>query len=272
MTCPNCGDARRPRVVLRTGDVRLVACRACTLVRVDPMPSADAAAAQYDDAYFRDASRGYDDYARDDDVFRAAFRQRLETVRRVGGQGRLLDVGCATGGALLEAKALGFTPAGIEPASGTARRAAERSGCPVHAGTLDDALLAAASYDVITAFDVLEHLTVLGPTLRRLRWAVAPHGLLAVTVPDFGGLWARASGARWPFLTPWEHLLYFTRRSLRHALCHAGFRRVTFHPATTPVSLGTLAAKTPLPARWVPAGWEGRGPGLPFGTLFAIAR
>ena len=236
------------------------------------MPAAEEAAAQYDDAYFQDAVRGYDDYARDDAVFRAAFRQRLEVVRRAGGHGRLLDIGCATGGLLLEAKALGFAPSGIEPAAGTAAQAAERSGCPVHAGTLDDALIAAASYDVVTAFDVLEHLTELGPTLRRLRWAVAPRGLLAVTVPDFGGLWARMSGAHWPFLTPWEHLLYFTRRSLRHALRHAGFARVTFHPATTPVSLGTLAAKTPLPAAAVPAAWRGRGPGLPFGTLFAIAR
>ena len=127
MTCPSCGDARRPRVVLRARGTTLVACLACTLVRVHPMPTAHEAAAQYDDAYFHDAARGYDDYARDDAVFRAAFRRRLEAVRRTGGHGRLLDIGCATGGALVEAKALGFSPSGIEPAAGTAARAAERS-------------------------------------------------------------------------------------------------------------------------------------------------
>ena len=236
------------------------------------MPAAAEAAAQYDDAYFHDAVRGYLDYAGDDAVYRAAFRARLRTIQRVGGRGRLLDVGCATGGALLEAKALGFEPSGIEPAPGTARAAAERSGCPVRIGTLDDALLAAASYDVVTLFDVLEHVTDVGAALRRLRLVLAPGGMLAVTVPDFGGLWARASGRHWPFLTPWEHLVYFTRRTLRDALQRAGFRHVSFHPVTTPVSLGTLAAKSPLPAACVPSGWRHRGLGLPFGTTFAIGR
>ena len=83
---------------------------------------------------------------------------------------------------------------------------------------------------------------------------------------------AQASGRHWPFLTPWEHLLYFTRRTLRDALRRAGFTRVAFHPATTPVSLGSLAAKSPLPAAWVPPAWRHRGLGLPFGTLFATAR
>lgn len=258
--------------MLRLAEGRIVACTRCALARIDPMPAPAEARALYDDDYFADPQRGYVDYAADDAVFRAAFRRRLRQIRRAGGHGRLLDVGCATGGALIEAQALGFTPAGIEPAPGIARAAAERSGCPVRVGTLDDAILAAASYDVVTMFDVLEHLTDVGAALRRLRLVLAPRGMLAVTVPDFGGLWARASGRRWPFLTPWEHLVYFTRRTLRGALRRAGFTQVTFHPATTPVSFGTLAAKSPVPAALVPPAWRHRGVGLPFGTLFALAR
>lgn len=236
------------------------------------MPRAADAAAQYDDDYFRDGARGYVDYAADDAVFRAVFRQRLQTLRRSGAGGTLLDVGCATGGLLLEAKALGFAPRGIEPAPATARRAAERTGCPVFTGTLGAALLPAATYDVITAFDVLEHLTDVGPALHRLRLALAPGGRLAVTVPDFGGAWARLSGRRWPLLTPWEHLLHFTRRSLRSALRTAGFRSVAFHPTATPLGFGTLAARVGLGAAVVPAGWRHRGFGLPFGSLFCVAR
>ena len=250
----------------------LVSCRGCALVRVDPMPGAAEAARLYHDGYFRDAVRGYVDYAADEAVFRAEFRRRLRTLERLGARGRLLDVGCASGALLLEARECGFTAAGLEPAPLTARRAAERSGCPVRASTLEDALLAPASYDVITLFDVLEHLTQPRHALARLRLSLACGGLLAVTVPDYGGLWARLSGARWPFLTPWEHLVYFTRRTLAALLRAAGFEEVRFHPVRTPVSFGTLTAKSPVPSFVVPAGLAHRGVGLPFGTLFATAR
>lgn len=244
----------------------------CGLVRVDPLPSAPEAAQLYDDAYFRDPVRGYVDYVGDDAVYRHEFRRRLRTLRAAGAHGRLLDVGCATGALLLEAASLGFVPSGLEPAPATARSAAERSGCPVAVGTLGDALLAPNSYDTVTAFDVLEHMPDVGHALRRLRAALAPGGWLAVTVPDFGGVSARLAGARWPFLTPWEHLVYFTRRTLRGTLATAGFVSITFATARTPVSWGTLALKSPLPAACVPEAWRHRGVGLPAGTLFALAR
>ncbi len=272
MSCPLCLDDRPPRHELRAHDADLVRCRQCGLVRVEPMPTAEAAAALYDDAYFRDAERGYVDYVADERVFRQEFRRRLRQVRAAGGRGRLLDIGCASGALLLEAQAAGFQPSGLEPAPGLARRAAETSGCPVIAGTLADALLAPASFDVVTLFDVLEHLVDPVRALRRLQVTLAGGGLLAVTVPDYGGLWARVSGRHWPFITPWEHLVYFTRRTLRGALVRAGFDCVQFHSARTPLSFGTLAAKSPWPDALVPSSWAHRGVGLPAGTLFATAR
>jgi len=247
-------------------------CRRCGLVRVDPLPQAAEAAALYGDAYFRDPVRGYVDYVADEAVFRAVFRRRLRALRALRPGRRLLDVGCASGALLGEATALGFLASGIEPAPGLARRAAETSGRPVRATTLAAALLEPASYDVVTLFDVLEHLVDPAVALGRLRLALAGGGLLAVTVPDYGGLWARLAGRRWPFLTPWEHLVYFTRRTLRAMLVTVGFEDVQFHPTTTPLSFGTLAAKAPVPAACVPRALRHRGFGLPAGTLYATAR
>ncbi|MDJ0522255.1 MAG: class I SAM-dependent methyltransferase [Planctomycetota bacterium] len=272
MSCPLCLDARPARHELDVHGSTLVRCRRCGLVRVDPLPTAAEAERLYDDAYFRDAERGYVDYVADERVFRSEFRRRLRVLARLGAEGRLLDVGCASGALLTEAKARGFDASGLEPAPATARRAAEVSGCPVSAVALRDALLAPGAYDVITLFDVLEHLVDPRAALRRLRLALAPGGLLAVTVPDYGGLWAHLSGSRWPFLTPWEHVLYFTRRTLTAALATAGFEQVRFHPACTPLSFGTLVAKSPVPAALVPPFLRHRGVGLPAGTLFATAR
>ncbi len=271
MSCPLCHSERPARHELHVHGSTLVRCTQCGLVRVEPLPTAAAAARLYADDYFRDPERGYVDYVADERVFRAEFRRRLRVLRGVGGRGRLLDVGCASGALLHEAREAGFEPSGIEPAPEMARRAAESSGCPVTAVTLDRALLAPASYDAITLFDVLEHLVDPVRALRRLRMALVAGGALAVTVPDYGGLWARMSGRRWPFLTPWEHLVYFTRRTLRAALLEAGFERVRFHPACTPLSFGTMAAKSPLPTALIPAALRHRGFGLPAGTLYATA-
>lgn len=272
MSCPLCADTRPARHEVHVHGSDLVRCRRCGLVRVQPLPTAAEAARLYDDAYFRDPVRGYVDYVADERVFRAEFRRRLRILRAQGARGRLLDAGCASGALLLEAKALDYEPSGLEPALGMARHAAEHSGCPVTAVALEDALLPPAAYDVVTLLDVLEHLPDPLPVLKRLRQTLAPGGTFAVSVPDYGGQWARLAGRAWPFLTPWEHLLYFTRRTLRAALRTAGFVDVRFHPACTPLSLGTLAAKSPVPAGLVPRFLKHRGFGLPAGTLFATAR
>ena len=272
MSCPLCLDTRTARPELHVHGSDLVRCRRCGLVRVEPLPTAAAAVQLYDDAYFRDPVRGYVDYVADERVFRAEFRRRLRLLRSLGARGRLLDAGCASGALLLEAKRLGYEASGLEPAPAMARRAAEASGCPVTAAALEDALLAPAAHDVVTLFDVLEHLVDPRAILQRLRRTLAPGGIIGVTVPDYGGQWARLAGRSWPFLTPWEHLLYFTRRTLRAALLAAGFMNVRFHPACTPLSFGTLAAKSPVPTALVPRFLRHRGVGLPAGTLFATAQ
>ena len=270
MTCPAC-DSDRPRTVhLVLDDATLGRCPDCRLVHLEPMPTREEALKLYDAHYFKDPEHGYVDYVADETVYRKEFRRRLRTLSRLGARGALLDVGCAAGWLLDEARAQGFDPAGLEPSPDVAREAHERTGAPVFAGAVEDALLSTAHYDVVTLFDVLEHVVGPADTLRRLRRALRPGGWLAVTVPDYGGWWARLSGKRWPFLTPWEHLTYFTRRTLRELLSRTGYEQVQFHRAGTPLSVRTLKAKAPL-SRWLPF-QPGRGGSLPMGTLFAIAR
>ncbi len=256
---------------MRTETLPLVRCPRCTLVRVDPLPGAEETLAQYDADYYRSGDRGYVDYLGDESVYRAEFRRRLHTLRTAGARGRLLDVGCATGACLTEARALGFRASGLEPSDEMAAVARERSGCPVQALSLDRAVFARASYDVIVMFDVLEHLTDPVAAATKVRRALRPGGLLAVTVPDFGGWWARVGGRRWPMITPWEHLVYFTRATVRATLATAGFERIRFHCARTPMSWGSMAHHVPLLRRFVPRSLAHEGTGLPFGSLFVLA-
>jgi SAM-dependent methyltransferase len=244
-------------------------------VSVDPLPTPAQIAAVYGPDYFR-GERGYRDYVGEEEVFRAEFRRRFAQVRAEGGRGRLVDVGCAAGHALVEAKAAGFDVLGVEPSPEMARVARERSGAEVLCSPIEAAEVAPGSVGVACLFDVLEHLVDPVAALRRVRGWLEPGGLLAVTVPDFGSWWARASGRRWPFVTPWEHLHYFTRRTLARTLAAAGFARPRFRPARVAVSFGTIARKALGRAGPGVEGAlgraAGRGVALPFGSLFALSR
>lgn len=272
MTCPGCRQEAPTRQRLKARDAVLVACTHCGLVRVDPWPSREQALALYGPGYLADARCGYVDYVGDEPLFAREMQRRLKALQAIGVAprgARLLDVGCASGVLIGAARRTGLVAAGIEPHPDVARLASERSGCPVTAAPLDRAWLATASRDLVTLFDVLEHLTDPRDALERVRRAVLPDGAVAITVPDFGGWWSRLAGARWPFVTPWEHLTYFTRRTLAGLVEAAGFTRIQVLHARTPCSLATMSSR--LRGRRATAG-QGRGVLLPFGTLFVVAR
>jgi SAM-dependent methyltransferase len=250
----------------------LARCLDCGLVSVEPLPTPEAALLPYDASYFQ-GEAGYRDYAGEERVFRAEFRRRLVRMRAAGAAGRLLDVGAATGALLAEARDAGFDVAGIEPSP--AAETATARGLDVFHGPIEAAAFAPESFDVVTIFDVLEHLVAPDDVLGRIGGWLRPGGRLFVAVPDFGGWWARGSGARWPMVTPKEHLHYFTRRTLGSMLRTAGFQVDSIGLAGTPVSFGSLARKGLGTAGRVVERLLGRlasrGTALPFGTIFASA-
>lgn len=270
--CPLCGGVARG-LVLRHPDGALARCRGCGLVSVDPLPAAEEALRQYDASYFR--GEGYRDYVAEERAFRGVFRRRLARLRAFGARGTLLDVGAATGAFLAEAAAEGFAVAGVEP-SAWAAEAARARGFDVVTGPVEALGADRGPFDVVTSFDVVEHLVDPVAGVRTLVRHARPGGLVAVTVPDFGGWWARCSGARWPFVTPKEHLHYFTRRTLRALCLAAGLRVEEVSLATTPLSLGTALSKAlgavGAAATRALGRAADRGGALPFGTLLAIGR
>ncbi len=137
------------------------------------------------------------------------------------GQGRYLDVGCGSGGALGVARALGWRTAGIEVDAGAAEKA-RRFADELHVGDALTAPFAPARFDVVTAFHVLEHVPdPVGMTRRMLEW-LAPGGLLIVEVPNAGGLGARLFGRAWSGLELPRHLSHFAPATLARAIAEAG--------------------------------------------------
>jgi len=139
------------------------------------------------------------------------------------GQGRYLDVGCGSGGALGVARALGWQVTGIEVDEAAAAKA-RRFTDDIHVGDVLTVPFAPARFDVVTAFHVLEHVPDPVAMIRRMLGWVAPGGMLIVEVPNVGGLGAGIFGKAWSGLELPRHLSHFSPQTLTRAVEQAGGR------------------------------------------------
>jgi SAM-dependent methyltransferase len=196
-------------------------CEACDLEFVHPMPDDATLAAVYGSHYFEGDGLGYRDYfGAEREVADAKARARVPLLTELGAKpgGRWLDVGCADGRFVCEALRRGFDAWGMER-SPEARAMAKEE--PTLVGrvldSLDDAL-AHNPFDVVTAWDVIEHLPSPIGTLEALRPHLASGALVGVVVPIIDNVTARRWPENWDQYKPPEHLWYFSRNSLEKAL------------------------------------------------------
>jgi len=192
----------------------VISCRACGHGVVSELPRHDAVANAYleaaDPVSLREEAGQIE-----------TARRALARIERWARPGRLLEVGSWTGSFLVAALERGWKAEGIEPSQWAVARARER-GLEITDKELDDVDLDDHAFDAIVACDVLEHLADPGAALERFRHALAPTGVLFVTVPDAGSRLAKVLGRRWWSVLP-MHLQYFTRESITIALREHGF-------------------------------------------------
>jgi SAM-dependent methyltransferase len=150
--------------------------------------------------------------------FRARRRILAGFLARLHPQGglRIADVGCGTGGMLPILGRLG-TVTGVDEAP-EARDYCARRGFPDVRG-MDDWHRDGKAYDLITAFDVVEHVEDDVAFLSGLRRRLAAGGSLLVTVPAYPFLWSVFDKMN-------HHKRRYTRKSLKRSLAASGFRVV----------------------------------------------
>jgi SAM-dependent methyltransferase len=218
---------------------QVVRCRACDLVYVNPRLLADLILEGYAEA--------------EDPLFAAqnearirGFRTTLEGVvkrLRMSPAGkRVLDVGCAGGAFLVAARGMGFAVTGIEPSRWMAAYGRENYQLDIRDGILEAGVFEDSSFDVITLWDVIEHLPQPRETLDVARSLLKPNGVLLVNYPDIGTLAARALGRRWPFWLS-VHLIYYTRKTMTDQLRRAGFSTQWFESFWPVLPLGYVAQR-----------------------------
>jgi 2-polyprenyl-3-methyl-5-hydroxy-6-metoxy-1,4-benzoquinol methylase len=237
LSCPCCASTGSQRYVFSKNNCNLFVCGQCGLGRAETIEFDPAD--YYNTKYFSGGHPdGYANYRGAEPILRREFARTVKYIRRYRASGRLLEIGCAYGFFLSEAKRF-FQVVGIEPAADAAAYCRE-SGLSVLGVPVDEIDLSAlGNMDVIVLLDVIEHLPNPAATLTRCVQHLNPGGLIVISTGDFGSIAARWLGRRWRLMTPPQHLWFFSAGSILRLAARLNLRVESLeHPwKIVPVSL-----------------------------------
>ncbi len=233
------------------GKFRVVKCRNCGLVYVNPRPTKVAISRYYPEEFYY-AYRPYEDerkkllkerikglmmeYIGDYPIknqekvwirwiarFSALiWENSVSVVVPYKRGGRVLDIGCGTGKLLDWLKRHDWQVYGVE----ICKQAAEYGnsfGLNIFNGELIEAKFSSEFFDVVVINQVLEHLYDPRGTLREIHRILKRDGMLLVGVPNIGSYEARVFGRYWSALEIPRHLYHFSIHSLRLLLTENNF-------------------------------------------------
>jgi 2-polyprenyl-3-methyl-5-hydroxy-6-metoxy-1,4-benzoquinol methylase len=217
---------------------RVLLCRSCTLQYSEHVLAATELPKLYDERYFHGAPAGYPNYERDELIHRARARHYLRDIAlHVPNPGDLLDVGCATGFFLDEARATGWRVQGWEVSDWAAAYARRRFELDVIAGAYPLGTSRELSYDVVTFLNVFEQLPDPRSAEQALRTMVRPNGIVALETWDASAAVVRLLGMRWHKYRPQDTPVYLNRQALTALFTPEHWEVVEFRPRTKWISV-----------------------------------
>lgn len=248
LTCKVCGCdqldllyAGKDRLHGMPGDFGLYTCANCGVVTLCPQPSIDEIEKYYPDDYisypvpieqeksrFKRIDRQYGVYKRRNKVEKYTSKK----------SGKILDIGCATGVFLKEMQDHGWDAYGVEPSTYAAEVAVSQPGLNIFNGYLDHANFEENSFDVITLWDVFEHLLDPVATLEIIKQILKPDGSLVITMPNTDSWERKFFRQYWAGWDVPRHYHIFSEDAIERLLKEHGMRIDNFISFTD--MLGTV--------------------------------
>lgn len=239
--CPVCGGQRDSTQVFVRDNFSILRCSNCGVGKT-LLPDNFSTDSIYTEGYFQgEQADGYQDYAGSEDVLRAEFRSAVHHLRAAGcPSGKLLELGCAYGFFLSEAKPL-FEVQGIEVSESAVQFCRQR-GLDVELGVLTEEYVnRRAPFDAVVMLDVVEHLTEPDEVMRLIHKALKPGGKLLLSTGDWESSLSRLMGKNWRLMTPPQHTFFFSPRTMSAMLTRLGFEVVECQKPWKIVPFGLIA-------------------------------
>jgi 2-polyprenyl-3-methyl-5-hydroxy-6-metoxy-1,4-benzoquinol methylase len=240
---PCCVCQREGRPVYDLDPFGVVRCPRCSLVFVSPRLRPEALQRLYEQPQYHQGV-----YGEEGRFSPAMFLQqqwtsgRLALAERELGRpvagARMLEVGAGHGLFLAAAREKGYDVTGVELSETASAHARETLGLTMHSTQLQEAPLE-GRFDVVCAWDTIEHVPDPVQFWKAVRGLVADDGVVLFSTPYFSSLPSRALRQKWWTLKPTEHIWHFTPKTHR-SVAAAADMRVT-RTITNPLSRSNFA-------------------------------
>ena len=199
---------------------KLVKCNDCTFVFIEKVPSTSEV-----ENHYSMYSYGSEGYLSPSTV--SSYNSLLDEFEPFRKTGKILDVGCGRGWFLIEARKRGWEVFGTEISS-AALDICHKAGLEVKAGVLDPADYDHNSFDIITSFEVIEHINNPHQQLQSINRLLRKGGLFYCTTPNFNSLLRYYLKTDYHLIAYPDHLSYYTKKTLNRVLKMNGFKPMKF--------------------------------------------
>jgi spore maturation protein CgeB len=216
--CPACSSTSS-RFQGKKNGFGIFQCLACRSLFTDRVP--EVSEAEDYDSYYGDHNLSVPEF------IGARLREIIAGFEPYRSSNRLLDIGFGAGSLIREAQKMGWQVSGTEVSS-PAFENLKKEGRDVFLGTLSDQRFPDEYFDVVTASEILEHLSEPVLELKEILRVLRPGGLFWGTTPSARALSFRLMGIEWSVLSPPEHIQLYSAAGASEMLRGAGFSSVSF--------------------------------------------
>lgn len=229
--CPICGS-KKQKLYLKTRDYfltqeefKITECQKCGFHFTNPRPQKEFLAPYYkSEEYFSHRSTksslvGFL-YQR---VRKYTLRKKYQLISSYKSGDYILDIGCATGQFLNEFRRRGWNCSGIEPDEKARKYANKKFGLKAYD---EDQMVSFEdhSFDVISMWHVLEHVSDLEQRVKDLRRLIKDNGCIFIALPNIDSWDAKHYQEYWAGLDVPRHLYHFRKEDVENLFISHGFK------------------------------------------------
>ncbi len=218
--CPLCSTLN----IIRLGKYHLaeglMKCADCGFIFIEKIPSET------------ELNKYYSSYSYNREVYLSpltvkSYNRLLDEFQKYRFHNTLLDVGCGRGWFLGEAKKRGWEVYGTEY-SESALELCKSKGINVRKGELKAVDFDSLQFDVVTSFEVIEHLCYPGNHVQEIEKLLRPGGLFYCTTPNYNSLQRYLKKEKYKMISYPEHLSCFTKETLCRLAGKHGLKKEKF--------------------------------------------
>ncbi|KAB8027997.1 class I SAM-dependent methyltransferase [Fluviispira multicolorata] len=215
---------------------QMVCCKECNLVYLNPRVKSNIILNSYtnsdDPTFFEQNNLRIR-------TFKKQLNKIVRTLSITPNKNYILDIGCAGGAFPKAAHDLGFKVIGIEPNKWLVNEGIKKYNIDLKSGILSDFNFQKENFNIITLWDVIEHLTNPEEVLHSISHIIKNDGYLLINYPDVNSLACKLMRSKWPFYLN-VHLFYFNRKTINKFLDNCGFKVISCEPFWQTLELGYI--------------------------------